>query len=112
MKGGGNREFAELIIAGMHPADVARGLEEANQRFLTSFSEFLIETVASCQKEVLAAKVLPLACYGRDQSALHSSHLSSPLLLTLLRCLLLPTAASRVPSTLSRRSSPAPLRSC
>lgn len=69
MQGGGGSEFAQLIIAGMHPADVARSLEEANKRFLASFSEFLIESVANCQKEVLAAKV-PLASYGRVKSAL------------------------------------------
>lgn len=62
-------DFAALVSAATHPADVARSLEEANTRFLATFNEFVCQTLASCQAEVLAAKV-PLASYGRVKSAL------------------------------------------
>lgn len=62
-------EFAELIAAATHPADVARSLEEANTHFLSVFNDFIVETLAACQAEVLAAKV-PLESYGRVHSAL------------------------------------------
>ena len=62
-------DFAEMIIAASHPADVARSLEEANAHFLTSFDAFVLDTLESCQREVLAAKV-PLTSYGRVKSAL------------------------------------------
>ena len=50
-------------------AELATSLQEASTRFMTSFHEFIEETLAACQTEVLAAKV-PLASYGRVKSAL------------------------------------------
>lgn len=65
------------MIAATHPADVARKLEEANANFLSSFNDFVCESIGSCQKEVMAAKV-PIASYGRVKSALEAvkDHLS------------------------------------
>lgn len=62
-------EFAELVQAAAHPADVARSLEEANAHFANAFNEFVVGALASCQDEVLAAKV-PLASFGRVKTAL------------------------------------------
>lgn len=61
-------EFAALVVAATHPADVARKLEEANAHFLASFNDFVTDSISSCQKEVMAAKV-PIASYGRVKSA-------------------------------------------
>ena len=62
-------EFAELFTAAAHPADVAKSMEQANERFLSTFNEFVVDSLAGCQNEVLAAKV-PLSSFGRVKSAL------------------------------------------
>ena len=62
--------FAELVTAASFPAEIYKILEEGNLNFLSTFQEFVIEIMDSCQKEVLAAKV-PLASYGRVHTALN-----------------------------------------
>ena len=47
--------------------DLAQSLEMANTRFLKGFDELVLQTVANCQTEVLAAKV-PLASWHNWQS--------------------------------------------